>query len=103
LVQRSRKAPVAALAAVPVVPVEPAAEPVLEPAPAEPVQGAAELVPAQAELVPAQAELVQGAAVSHTSNVAARVPPVRLACATSQLRLQMELCLGANGLPVAQG
>jgi hypothetical protein len=99
LVQRSRKAPVAGLAVVPVeAPVELAAEPVLEPVPAaaEPVQGAA-------ELVPAQAELVQGAAVSHTSNAAARVPPVRLACATSQLRLQMELCLGANGLPVAQG
>lgn len=79
-------------------PVELAAEPVLEPVPAaaEPVQGAA-------ELVPAQAELVQGAAVSHTSNVAARVPPVRLACATSQLRLQTESCLGANGLPVVQG
>jgi len=91
LVQRSRKAPVAA-------PVELAAEPVLEPVPAaaEPVQGAA-------ELVPAQAELVQGAAVSHTSNAAARVPPVRLACATSRLRLQTESCLGANGLPVAQG
>ncbi|MET4022686.1 hypothetical protein ACVJ5M_009507 [Bradyrhizobium sp. S3.7.6] len=66
----------------------------------EPVPEAAELEPAAAELVQERAALA--AAVLHTSNVAARVPPVLPACATRQLRLPMEPRLGADGLPIAR-